>query len=85
MCEAVGELLRSPAITVRFNMRYYFTLVCSLGAGAAAAAIGKGPPKGFVTTDGTGFKLGKKDFYFAGSNAYYLPFNDVNLTLPICL
>lgn len=36
-------------------------------------------PKGFVTTDGTKFKVDGKDFYFAGSNAYYFPFNNVSL------
>ncbi|KAI0133852.1 putative mannan endo-1,4-beta-mannosidase C [Xylariales sp. AK1849] len=34
------------------------------------------PPQGFVTTNGTGFELDGKDFYFAGSNAYYFPYDD---------
>ncbi|KAL4973643.1 mannan endo-1,4-beta-mannosidase C [Aspergillus desertorum] len=32
--------------------------------------------KGFVTTKGNRFQLDGKDFYFAGSNAYYFPFNN---------
>lgn len=35
------------------------------------------PPRGFVTTKGTEFRLDGKKFYFAGSNAYYFPFDDV--------
>jgi mannan endo-1,4-beta-mannosidase len=38
---------------------------------------GREVPKGFVTTKGTKFQLDGKDFYVAGSNAYYFSFNNV--------
>ncbi|KAF9771862.1 hypothetical protein IL306_010480 [Fusarium sp. DS 682] len=44
-------------------------------AAAFASAPALAVPAGFVTTDGTKFSLDGKDFFFAGSNAYYLPFN----------
>jgi mannan endo-1,4-beta-mannosidase len=46
---------------------------------ALAAVAGKKVPAGFVTTKGSAFKLDGKDFYFAGSNAYYFTFNDVSI------
>lgn len=52
-----------------------------LATGAVAAVAGKKVPPGFVTTSGNVFKLDGKNFYFAGSNAYYFPFNDVIYTL----
>lgn len=54
-------------------MRYDIAITALLASGATAAAV----RKGFVTTKGTAFKLDGKDFHFAGSNAYYFPFNDV--------
>ena len=44
----------------------------------AAAAPGKsGCGSKFDTVSGDQFKLHGKDFHFAGSNAYYFPFNGV--------
>ncbi|EMC91094.1 glycoside hydrolase family 5 protein [Baudoinia panamericana UAMH 10762] len=35
-----------------------------------------GRPSGFVRSSGTKFALNRRDFYFAGSNAYYFPFDN---------
>ncbi|KAK2743720.1 hypothetical protein FQN55_007123 [Onygenales sp. PD_40] len=56
-----------------------------LALGLAAAGLAEAlpsthkpqkPGKGFVTASGTGFELDGKSFYYAGTNAYYFPFNN---------
>jgi hypothetical protein len=68
-------------ITVKglFKMLSSITSLLLLAATASAAVASRKAPAGFVTTKGNVFKLDGKDFYFAGSNAYYFPFNDVSI------
>lgn len=63
-------------------MRYNVGPLLLLSSSASAAAVAKKTPKGYVTREGQVFRLDGKDFYFAGSNAYYFPFNDVRMLLP---
>ncbi|KAM0355067.1 hypothetical protein ACHAPU_000920 [Fusarium lateritium] len=49
----------------------FASIIAAAFAGAPALAV----PAGFVTTKGNKFSLDGKEFFFAGSNAYYLPFN----------
>jgi hypothetical protein len=63
-------------------MRYDLASILLLSSSVSAVAVAKKTPKGFVTREGEVFKLDGKDFYFAGSNAYYFPFNDVSALIP---
>jgi mannan endo-1,4-beta-mannosidase len=54
------------------------TSIAALGS-ALAGTLVSAVPAGFVTTNGEKFSLGGEDFFFAGSNAYYFPFNVVCL------
>ncbi|KAJ4205359.1 hypothetical protein NW759_014586 [Fusarium solani] len=50
------------------------TSIAALGS-ALAGTLVSAVPAGFVTTNGEKFSLDGEDFFFAGSNAYYFPFN----------
>lgn len=59
------------------KMLYNAASLLLLATSTSAAVISKRAPAGFVTTKGTKFELDGKTFHFAGSNAYYFPFNDL--------
>jgi hypothetical protein len=61
------------------KMLYSLASLLLLTTSTSAAVVSRKAPAGFVTTKGNVFKLDGKDFYFAGSNAYYFPFNDVSV------
>lgn len=65
--------------TIAMHIPASTLLATGLLALTAVAAPGKSKcDSKFVTVEGDKFKFQGKDFHFAGSNAYYFPFNGVS-------
>ena len=65
-------------VVIMISSLFPLALLASTAAALPAANLNKkAPPAGFVSANGNKFQLDGKDFYFAGSNAYYFPFTQV--------